>query len=306
MTDVPTRSHAHLHEPGQSEQSAGHSHHGRSSEPGAQGGSDLKDPVCGMSVTSDSPHRKEHGGATYYFCSARCLSKFSADPSKYAPAAASGVGHRATLPPSPSTPADPVAASAAGTIYTCPMHPQVRQPTPGNCPICGMALEPEMPTLEEGPNQEFVDFKRRFWWTLPLTFIVALVAMFNVRFRWIDPAVQPWLELVLAAPVVWWAGWPFFQRWWQSLLNRSPNMWTLIGTGVGIAYLYSAVATLAPDIFPASFRTDHGIGVYFEAAVVIVSLTLLGQLLELRARSQTSAAIKALLGTRPEDRPAPE
>ena len=188
---------------------------------------------------------------------------------------------------------------APGTIYTCPMHPQIRQATPGNCPICGMALEPEMPALDDGPHPEYVDFRRRFWWTLPLTLIVTVVAMFNAGLQWIDPAVQPWLELVLAAPVVWWAGWPFFQRWWQSLVRRSPNMWTLIGTGVGIAYLYSAVATLAPDIFPASFRTEHGVAVYFEAAVVIVSLTLLGQLLELRARSQTSAAIKALLGLAP-------
>jgi len=179
------------------------------------------------------------------------------------------------------------------------MHPQIRQSTPGNCPICGMALEPAMPALDDGPHPEYVDFRRRFWWTLPLTLIVTVVAMFNAGLRWIDPAVQPWLELVLAAPVVWWAGWPFFQRWWQSLVHRSPNMWTLIGTGVGIAYLYSAVATVAPDIFPSSFRTEHGVAVYFEAAVVIVSLTLLGQLLELRARSQTSAAIKALLGLAP-------
>ncbi len=291
MAEVHAHGHAH---------STGHSepkHGAGESQPGADGksgqdraGTTLKDPVCGMSVSSESPHRAQHGGATYYFCSGRCRSKFILDPARYVDPHA-GHGHEVALaPPAPATP---------GTIYTCPMHPQIRQATPGNCPICGMALEPEMPALDDGPHPEYVDFRRRFWWTLPLTLIVTVVAMFNAALRWIDPAVQPWLELVLAAPVVWWAGWPFFQRWWQSLVRRSPNMWTLIGTGVGIAYLYSAVATIAPDMFPASFRTEHGVAVYFEAAVVIVSLTLLGQLLELRARSQTSAAIKALLGLAP-------
>ena len=210
-----------------------------------------------MAVTGESPHRHRHGSETFYFCSARCLSKFTADPARYVDAQAEqrhDAGH-AVPAPAASTPSPAV----PGTIYTCPMHPQIRQPAPGNCPICGMALEPEMPTLDEGPNPEYVDFRRRFWWTLPLTVVVTLVAMFNMRLRWIDPAVQPWVELVLAAPVVWWAGWPFFERWWQSLVRRSPNMWTLIGTGVGIAYLYSAVATVAPGIFPASFRTEHGV-----------------------------------------------
>ncbi len=197
------------------------------------------------------------------------------------------------------TGAAPVATPAPGTIYTCPMHPQIRQPEPGNCPLCGMALEPELPSLEDGPNPELVDFTRRFWWSLPLTAIVTVLAMFGHRLQWFAPATQSWIELALAAPVVWWAGWPFLERWWQSIGNRSPNMWTLIGTGVGIAYLYSAVATIAPQVFPASF-VEHGrIGVYFEAAAVIVSLTLLGQVLELRARSATTAAIKALLGLAP-------
>ena len=195
--------------------------------------------------------------------------------------------------------AHPVPAGAPGTIYTCPMHPQVRQPQPGHCPICGMALEPELPSLEEGPSPELVDFSHRFWRTLPLTAIVTVLAMAGHRLQWLAPAVQSWVELVLSAPVVWWAGWPFFVRWRQSLLNRSPNMWTLIGTGVGIAWLYSAVATIVPQAFPASF-VEHGrVGVDFEAAAVIVSLTLLGQVLELRARSATSAAIKALLGLAP-------
>ena len=198
-----------------------------------------------------------------------------------------------------AVPATPDAAAATGTMYTCPMHPQIRQPQPGNCPICGMSLEPELPSLDEGPNPELVDFTRRFWWTLPLTAIVTVLAMVGHRLQWFTPATQSWIELALAAPVVWWAGWPFFVRWRQSLVNRSPNMWTLIGTGVGIAYVYSAVATIAPQLFPASF-VEHGrIAVYFEAAVVIVSLTLLGQVLELRARSATTAAIKALLGLAP-------
>ena len=188
---------------------------------------------------------------------------------------------------------------SASTIYTCPMHPQIRQPQPGNCPICGMALEPEMPSTADEPNVEYLDFRRRFWWTLPLTVVVTLLAMLGHRMALVPPAAQNWVELVLAAPVVWWAGWPFFVRWWQSLRNTSPNMWTLIGTGVGIAYLYSTVATFAPEFFPASFRVDGRVAVYFEAAVVIVSLTLLGQMLELQARSQTSAAIRALLGLAP-------
>jgi len=195
--------------------------------------------------------------------------------------------------------AAPAAQAAPGTIYTCPMHPQVRQPQPGHCPICGMALEPEMPSLEEGPSPELVDFTRRFWWTLPLTVIVTVLAMAGHRLQWMAPSTQSWVELGLAAPVVWWAGWPFFLRWWQSLANRSPNMWTLIGTGVGIAYLYSTAATIAPQVFPPSFVAHGRIGVYFEAAAVIVSLTLLGQVLELRARSATSAAIRALLGLAP-------
>jgi Cu+-exporting ATPase len=162
-----------------------------------------------------------------------------------------------------------------------------------------MALEPEMPTASDEPNAEYLDFRRRFWWTLPLTAIVAVVAMLGHQVGLMHPATQNWFELALSTPVVLWAGWPFFVRWGQSLVNRSPNMWTLIGTGVGIAYIYSVVGAVWPELFPASFRTGGRVAVYFEAAVVIVSLTLLGQLLELKARSQTSAAIKALLGLAP-------
>jgi Cu+-exporting ATPase len=248
----------------------------------------LKDPVCGMSVTAETPHRFEYMGQRYYFCSAKCRERFAAEPHKYT-----------TLDTAPVIGAAATPVAVPGTTYTCPMHPEIRRDRPGTCPICGMALEPLMPSLDEEESPELVDFRRRFWWTLPLTIIVTVLAMAGHRLQWLAPATQSWVELVLSAPVVWWAGWPFFVRWRQSIANRSPNMWTLIGTGVGIAWLYSAVATLAPQIFPASF-VEHGrVGVYFEAAVVIVSLTLLGQLLELRARSATSAAIKALLGLAP-------
>lgn len=185
------------------------------------------------------------------------------------------------------------------TVYTCPMHPQIRQPGPGTCPICGMALEPEMPSLEEDDNPELRDFTRRFWWTLPLTLIVLVLAMLGHRLPGLSTQARTWIELVLSAPVVLWAGWPFFERCLQSIGNRSPNMWTLIGIGVAAAFGYSVVATVAPDLFPDSFREHGRVGVYFEAAAVIVSLTLLGQLLELRARSKTSAAIKSLLGLAP-------
>ncbi|CAJ0800265.1 Copper-exporting P-type ATPase [Ralstonia psammae] len=191
------------------------------------------------------------------------------------------------------------AESQAETVYTCPMHPQIRQDHPGNCPICGMTLEPVIPELDEEENPELADFLRRFWWTLPLTIAVFILAMFGHRYGWMDARQQSWTELVLSTPVVLWAGYPFFQRCAQSFLHRSPNMWTLIGLGTGAAYLYSVIATVAPGVFPQTF-TEHGrIGVYFEAAAVIISLTLVGQLLELKARSQTSAAIKSLLGLAP-------
>ena len=244
----------------------------------------VPDPVCGMRVDpATTPHHAGHAGQTYHFCSAGCRTKFVADPVRY-------------LQPSPQADAP---AAAPGTQYTCPMHPEIVQEGPGTCPLCGMALEPMLPSLEEEENPELTDFRRRFWWTLPFSAATLLLAMGGMYLDIIPPTVRTWLEFAFSTPVVLWAAWPFFQRWAQSLRHRSPNMWTLIGTGVGAAYGYSVVAVLAPQLFPPSFR-DHGhVGVYFEAAAVIVSLTLLGQLLELKARSQTSAAIRALLGLAP-------
>ncbi|MCM2287437.1 MAG: heavy metal translocating P-type ATPase [Sulfuritalea sp.] len=241
------------------------------------------DPVCGMTVKPDSVHVIEHAGQTYHFCSAKCLDKFAAEPQRYLQAASE----------------PPPAGVVEGTMYTCPMHPEIRQPTPGNCPKCGMSLEPELPAVDDEENPELADFRRRFWWTLPLTLVVTVLAMAGHRLELLAPQSQSWVELVLSAPVILWAGWPFFVRGVQSVATRNPNMWTLIGSGTAAAFGYSVVATVAPDVFPASFA-DHGrVGVYFEAAAVIVSLTLLGQIFELRARSQTSAAIKSLLGLAP-------
>ncbi|MEB2353135.1 MAG: copper-translocating P-type ATPase [Burkholderiaceae bacterium] len=186
-----------------------------------------------------------------------------------------------------------------GTIYTCPMHPEIRRTAPGNCPICGMTLEPLMPGLGDDESPELRDFARRFWWTLPASVVVLMLAMAGHLLGWLSPRAQSWVELVLSAPVVLWGGWPFFARMVQSVRNASPNMWTLIGLGVGAAFVYSVAATLAPHWFPASFMAHGRVAVYFEAAAVIVSLTLLGQVLELRARGQTSAALEALLGLAP-------
>jgi Cu+-exporting ATPase len=247
----------------------------------------LKDPVCGMGVTEQSPHKQKHKDRLYYFCSARCLGKFTANPQQYV-----------TPAPAGDSVAPPLAAPA-GTIYTCPMHPEIRQDHPGNCPKCGMTLEPEMPNLEDDDNPELRDFQRRFWWTLPLTAMVFVLAMFGHSLQLMDAAVQSWVELVLTLPITLWAGWPFFKRGWQSVVNLSPNMWTLIGLGTGSAFVYSTVATIAPQVFPDSFIYMGRVAVYFEAAAVIISLTLLGQVLELKARSQTSAAIKSLLGLAP-------
>jgi P-type Cu+ transporter len=241
------------------------------------------DPVCGMKVAANPEKAITYEGTAFYFCSAKCIDKFRANP-------------QAFIEPAAAEPAPPM---PEGTIYTCPMHPEIRQPTPGNCPKCGMTLEPVMPSLEEEENPELVDFRQRFWWTLPLTGVVTVMAMFGHRLMSGGIPAQSWIELAISTPVVLWAGWPFFTRGIDSIKNRSPNMWTLIGTGVAAAYGYSVLATVAPQFFPSSFVAHGRIGVYYEAAAVIISLTLLGQILELKARSQTSAAIKSLLGLAP-------
>jgi len=228
-------------------------------------------------------HHAGHEGVTHHFCSARCRERFIAEPARYLT----------------RQPADDTAQAPAGTMYVCPMHPQVRQEGPGICPICGMGLEPEMPGLDDEDDPELRDFSRRFWWTLPATTAVVVLAMFGQNIPALPVEARAWIELVLTIPVVLWAGWPFFVRCVQSVRNRSPNMWTLIGIGVGAAFGYSVVATIAPELFPESFHEHGRVGVYFEAAAAIVTLTLLGQLLELRARSKTSTALKALLGLAP-------
>jgi Cu+-exporting ATPase len=243
------------------------------------------DPVCGMTVSigADTPNA-EHEGRSYYFCNARCREKFEAEP------------HRYTKEQPKQEPATP------GVKWTCPMHPQIVRDAPGSCPICGMALEPMTPTLGSGLNPELLDMRRRFFIGLALTTPVLVLEMGRhvlMLDRVIDPQTGSWLQLLFATPVVLWAGWPFFERGWQSLLNRSLNMFTLIALGTGVAWLYSVVATVAPDIFPLVFRSEGTVAVYFEAASVITVLVLLGQVLELKARETTSGAIKALLDLAP-------
>ncbi|HVZ51473.1 MAG TPA: heavy metal translocating P-type ATPase, partial [Pseudolabrys sp.] len=240
---------------------------------------------CGMTV---DPHtakfRAEHHGHTYYFCAAGCRTKFIANPQKY-------LGEREPEP------------VVEGAIYTCPMHPEIRQIGPGSCPICGMALEPEIATADSGPNPELADMTRRFWIGLALTvpvFVLEMGSHFTPLHTLIDAKWSHWIQFALATPVVLWAGWPFFVRGWQSLLTRNLNMFTLIAMGTGVAYVYSLVAVFAPGLFPPAFRDAHGaVAVYFEAAAVITVLVLLGQVLELRARDATSGAIKALLDLAP-------
>jgi Cu+-exporting ATPase len=244
------------------------------------------DPVCGMKVDPHTAkHRAEHAGRTYYFCSAGCREKFLADPLRYL--------HKDQKPP---------AAVPEGTIYTCPMHPEVRQVGPGSCPICGMALEPLLATADSGPNPELVDMTRRFWIGLALTLPVLALDMGQhvLGLDLVPRGTANWIQLTIATPVVLWAGWPFFVRGWRSVVSGNLNMFTLIAMGTGVAWLYSLVATLIPEIFPSAFRDHHGVvGVYFEAAAVITVLVLLGQVLELRAREHTSGAIKALLDLAP-------
>src|SRR5262249_49683748 len=313
-----------------------HHHDHSHSSPASPEGETHKDPVCGMTVKETTPYTCEYGGRRYFFCGGRCLEKFRAGPDKYlkpidghlgfdiaahpsqSRAAGEAGGYTCPMHPEVRRPGpgtcpvcgmalEPlrVAAPTTRTEYTCPMHPEIVRSEPGSCPVCGMALEPRTVAVEAEVNPELIDMTRRFWLSLLLTAPVFLLAMAEMipgqppqhmlSARWLR-----WVQLFLATPVVLWGGWPFFQRGWASVVNRSLNMFTLIAVGTGTAYGYSVVATLFPDIFPDSFRAHGGeVAVYFEAAAVITTLVLLGQVLELRARSQTSSAMKALLGLAP-------
>ena len=283
------------------------------------------DPVCGMTVDEQkAAGSAEHEGTRYYFCSAHCLHKFQASPETYtrpqtAPPAAPiytcpmlpeirqdapgtcpkcGMALEPMLPPAPPAPAQ------AATEYVCPMHPEIVRSEPGNCPICGMALEPRTATLEEAENPELVDMSRRFWFSSALAVPVLIIAMGadlapEFAGRFLSHAAIQWVQFLLATPVVLWGGWPLFQRGWASLVNRSLNMFTLIALGVGVAWGYSVVALVAPGLFPPALQMHGVVPVYFEAAAVITALVLLGQVLELRARSRTSSAIRMLLGLAP-------
>jgi len=290
----PEHGHAHPHAPkqgsccgGHGNMASAHRHHGSDHHPTGLPGA-VKDPVCGMDVDpATAKHHAKHSGADYYFCSAGCHTKFVADPARY-------------LVPKRTPPAADV---PEGTVFTCPMHPQIRQIGPGSCPICGMALEPETVSLEDGPSPELADMTLRFWIGLALTlpvFFLEMGAHFLEFHTLMAPRMANRVQLALATPVVLWAGAPFFERGWASLRSRNLNMFTLIALGTGAAWLFSVVATVAPQLFPPAFRkADGSVAVYFEAAAVITVLVLLGQVLELRAREQTSGAIKALLGLAP-------
>ena len=274
--------------------SANHAGAGDLAMPGDR--AEVRDPVCGMSVDPrTAAHRHALGDTIYYFCSARCLGKFVADPDRY-------------LNPPDSDPAVASPAlgalpqAAQGTVWTCPMHPEVRRDGPGSCPICGMALEPLETSLQEGPNLELIDFTRRLWVSATLSIPLVVLAMGPELFglRLLPMRLSTWVQLLLASPVVLWGAKPLFERGWASLRTRKLNMFTLIALGVGVAYAYSVVATVAPGIFPSQLRTMEGIvPAYFEVAAVITALILVGQVLELRARSATGQAIRALLGLAP-------
>ena len=245
----------------------------------------VKDPVCGMDVDpARTPHHVIHVGHDYHFCSGGCRTKFVADPERYL-----------------SNQSRPEPEAAQSAIWTCPMHPQIRREGPGTCPICGMALEPEEPSLDDAPNPELIDFTRRAWvagaLSVPLLAISMVAEMLGIQI--VPPAINPWAQLALTAPIVLWAGWPFFQRGWTSIVTRHLNMFTLVSIGVGAAFIYSLVATIAPGLFPPSIQMHGMVPVYYEAAGVVVTLVLLGQVLELRARAATGRAIRALLNLAP-------
>ncbi|MCW5738517.1 MAG: YHS domain-containing protein, partial [Enhydrobacter sp.] len=268
--------------------SGAHAHHHEHAPPQP---ATAPDPVCGMTVNvATAKHTTVHQGQTYFFCSPKCLQKFTAEPARY-------------LKPAAAVPPAPVAPIAPGAIFTCPMHPEIRQVGPGSCPICGMALEPAEVSLDDGPNHELTDMSRRMWIGLFLSLPVVALEMgghLTSLHMLLGQKASNWIQLLFATPVVLWAGWPFFARGWQSLITRNLNMFTLIAIGTGVAWSYSIVAVLAPELFPAAFRgVDGSVAVYFEAAAVITVLVLLGQVLELRARAQTSGAIRALLDLAP-------
>ncbi len=275
MTDSPA---GHTH---------GHAHHHDNSRDAAS--HTVKDPVCGMDVDpATAEHKATFQARSYFFCSARCHDKFVAEPKRYVNSAPPAQAASARVP-------DDV-------VYTCPMHPEIRQIGPGSCPICGMALEPVAPELHSGASLELTEMRRRFWFGLLLAAPVFVLEMGAHLFNWhgLPQQLSNWLQGVLATPVVLWAGWPFFARAWASVVNRSLNMFTLIAMGTGIAWVYSVIGTIAPQIFPATFRGHDGaVAIYFEAAAVITVLVLLGQVLELRARETTSGAIKALIDLAP-------
>src|SRR5215216_2101101 len=256
------------------------------------------DPVCGMTVDPDHAAGSfEYQGKTYYFCSTHCVHRFRENPEAFLTKSAPQPIGITRQPKAPAAKPD--------QKYTCPMHPEIIRDGPGSCPICGMALEPLVASLEEEENHELKDMTRRFWIAVVLTIPVFALGMSDLipgqpLQQLVPMSMLQWVQLILATPVVLWAGWPFFVRAWQSIVNRSLNMFTLIGLGVGVGYLFSLIAVVVPTIFPASFRDGEGnVPVYFEAAAVIVTLVLLGQVLELKARSQTGTAIKALLGLAP-------
>ena len=279
-----------------------------------------KDPVCGMTVSPGSAHRIERSGLTYLFCSNGCREKFRAHPDQYvrnrretvaapsAPTAESAgkpTAHACDTHPDDATGSCAVLSPPAGTLYTCPMHPEIRRSEPGSCPICGMALEPVQPAAQVESNPELRDMTRRFWvgaaLAVPLLFLDmgAHIRALNLH-HYVPPLVSAWIQFALGTPVVLWAGWPLLQRGWDSVRRRSLNMFSLIGLGVSASYLYSLVALFAPDVFPESLRRAGGVvPVYFEAAAVITVLVLLGQVLELRARAATGGAIRALLNLAP-------
>ena len=272
-----------------------HNHHSHPQPRTAAEQQSSIDPVCGMQVGNDSPHSITHEGQRYVFCSAGCRAKFAANPAKYVTAKDDHHHDHGAVPArKPDTEGRP------GTIYTCPMHPQVRQLGPGNCPICGMALEPEMPAEQED-DRAIRKVRTKFWialaFTLPVVGIAMLPHLLDLHVSEAGARVLRGAELLLSAPVVLWAALDYYRRGWLGVVNRSPNMYTLIGLGVIVAFLYSLVATAAPQAFPVEVRDAHGmVGVYFEVASAIVALVLLGEWLELRARGRTSAAIRQLLG----------